>query len=1302
MSSHLKFDAATLGGTGALTLALSLPAQSQLALGAGEGLMASLAQGETGVSVSASSTARTLVVSGTAAQLSALLAGTTSQIRYTGPGATATGTPIALQLQLVDSIGHASSTAVSLEAPTVSTATLSGATLTLPVSRVATPGARVPLMLGSEAFRAAGLAPISVEIEAPQAAVTVIGAVAGVVTLASGTVTVSVGDTFTREVDGTSVSIASTRLTGSAAALNELFSRADGVMVESAAGGSIAIRVVGDISSRGQVAVTASPAPDKVMSGPSLRVPAGYTLPSGGTILLPTQAVAGEGVLKLVVSTSAGALKWAASSALRAATTGEATLTAGTGATLTLVGSAQALNAFLTTRGALRFEGDADAVLSFALSTQPTDDKPALIARAESAITVLAVDLERTPTLGLRLPQGLALAATGSTSFVIEHDLVVADRAGAVTLTLTLPSAVTGGEAATLALLASPDGVTITRQPNGQIALSGTAAALNAYLKTANALSYTGPAGMLGFAVAQGDLRAEGSTLLKRATPGNTQLRNAPRLALPFNLVPAATSGALVLYATAIQPARWSNLAGTMAVEFSLTAGALKLGALPAGITAADGEGVALVAYGSASVLRLSGPAGALTAWLASVPAVGAAAPLTYVSDPDAGDLGLPAGALAQLSVIATQNDLEARATTLIGTVEDGLPDDLVEDAVVVVGDAVIDDAFVARALAARINPADPVVIAATGSITLSEAILALDNVQIVSAGDVSGVIRSAGPILNLSIRAAGSISLTSTGSQPITVGKLVAGRAASATPAPSPMLRAFSLMMATAEPVSDGQPGRIELRSSGPITLTDSIETFGGTLIIEAGGGTLTVGAPIEGGTVSLAARDGIVATEDGQVTATVLDLYTSAAAAAAGDVGSPDAPLVIDLVGAGAVLSGEVAGSLHLSEANGDLVVGRLSAVGSAVLATVQGSILGTDIGAAANLRAASVRFEANSGGIGRLVQIVEELPAEATAVVNVAEVEVTADEPVTDGGDATTTEDPAPTTVIRTIADAIRVRTAVLSVIADGAIVGDEDVPLGILIDLQQPGLATLEALTFTAEDSTEGLSVSVAARGDLRIAGEVSSAGAPVALSARGTVSQTVEGVIDTAGGDLTITATRGSIIQMTGRAGALASVSQTSSVILTGGGTVLLDAGDSVLISQIDASGETAAGSISLIARTGSIIDNGQRQGAKDLDLEPDLIGASLWLDAAESIGETVFAGGVLPKASASLLDLLVGGPRDQRQIDGLEVAVDRLAGRSGGSIYLLEEDSIELGRADAPERDGVTALDAIMVDIRSR
>ncbi|MBM3408661.1 MAG: hypothetical protein FJY25_15305, partial [Betaproteobacteria bacterium] len=327
VSSHLKFDAATLGGAGALTLTLSLPAQSQLALGAGEGLMASLAQGETGVSVSASSTARTLVVSGTAAQLSALLAGTTGQIRYTGPGATATGTPIALQLQLVDSIGHASSTAVSLEAPTVSTATLSGATLTLPVSRVATPGARVPLMLGSEAFRAAGAAPISVEIEAPQAAVTVIGAVAGVVTLASGTVTVSAGDTFTREVDGTPVSVASTRLTGSAAALNELFSRVDGVMVESAAGGSIAIRVVGDISSRGQVAVTASQAPDQVVAGPSLRVPAGYTLPSGGTILLPTQAVAGEGVLTLVVSTSAGALTWAASSALRPATTGEATLT---------------------------------------------------------------------------------------------------------------------------------------------------------------------------------------------------------------------------------------------------------------------------------------------------------------------------------------------------------------------------------------------------------------------------------------------------------------------------------------------------------------------------------------------------------------------------------------------------------------------------------------------------------------------------------------------------------------------------------------------------------------------------------------------------------------------------------------------------------------------------------------------------------------------------------------------------------------------------------------------------------------
>ncbi|NBS48284.1 MAG: hypothetical protein EBS99_14915 [Betaproteobacteria bacterium] len=184
-----------LSGTGTLTLSVALPAAAALALADGQGLSASIASNGA-VVVDAASTPRTLVLRGTAPQLAALLSGSSGELRYVGPGALADNAPIALQITLADSLGHASRTAVSIAAPAATTATLTGATLTLPVSRVVTAGARVPLMLGEQALQAANNPTISVEIEAPPPSVSVTGLASGSVTLAAGTVAVTAGTTY--------------------------------------------------------------------------------------------------------------------------------------------------------------------------------------------------------------------------------------------------------------------------------------------------------------------------------------------------------------------------------------------------------------------------------------------------------------------------------------------------------------------------------------------------------------------------------------------------------------------------------------------------------------------------------------------------------------------------------------------------------------------------------------------------------------------------------------------------------------------------------------------------------------------------------------------------------------------------------------------------------------------------------------------------------------------------------------------------------------------------------------------------
>ena len=151
------------------------------------------------------------------------------------------------------------------------------------------------------------------------------------------------------------------------------------------------------------------------------------------------------------------------------------------------------------------------------------------------------------------------------------------------------------------------------------------------------------------------------------------------------------------------------------------------------------------------------------------------------------------------------------------------------------------------------------------------------------------------------------------------------------------------------------------------------------------------------------------------------------------------------------------------------------------------------------AADLRAAEVRLSAAGGGIGRVLETIETVEA-LVETFDVGE---------------STGEEPILMPVSRTVTDAFRVRTAKLSAAANGGAVGGDALPLGILIDVQKSGTVTLDELTLTrADKSLKDASVSLSARGDLLIAGQVSTGGAPLALSARGQVTQATSGAIDT--------------------------------------------------------------------------------------------------------------------------------------------------------------------------------------------
>ena len=144
-----------------LTLSLSLPQDAaELPLGEGQGLSATAGAG---VAVDTSlSSARALVLRGSAADLEAFLASATG-VRYSGPlGAPGAAVPLTLE---IDGAAGRAGLRLELAAPVQPGIVNAGGTMRLPEALVATPGAWLPLALPAHSITGTGV--LSLTVAAP-------------------------------------------------------------------------------------------------------------------------------------------------------------------------------------------------------------------------------------------------------------------------------------------------------------------------------------------------------------------------------------------------------------------------------------------------------------------------------------------------------------------------------------------------------------------------------------------------------------------------------------------------------------------------------------------------------------------------------------------------------------------------------------------------------------------------------------------------------------------------------------------------------------------------------------------------------------------------------------------------------------------------------------------------------------------------------------------------------------------------------------------------------------------------------
>ncbi|MEY4212044.1 MAG: hypothetical protein RL458_269, partial [Pseudomonadota bacterium] len=562
--STLAFDGAALSAgalsSAQLTLSLSLPAQAQLPLAAGEGLSFITAQGAV---IDGKSGLRTLVLQGTASQLQGWLAASADRIAYTGPATDSTGAALALQVSVASASGKAEQ-AVTLAAPAQPSGSTTGARLTLPAGLIATVGARVPLVLGALLQSAAGTDAVVLDIEAPASRLSL--------ALTEG-VTASSGASF--QLSGADTSYTATRLSGSVAALNNFFSQPGAAWYDSSFAATLKMRVVGSVASAGAIAITTKPAAEAPVAGPTLAIPASFAVPTlGGDIRFAPNAIGGSGSLTVTVSASTGTLSVFNDDAVEVGGTPnlDGVLIGGTALARTFTGTATALNAYLSAAGKLRYSGAATA-LAISVASDSTQGQ-VVTAAGESTLTGLSSQL-LAPALALNAPAQLAVAqGTNTTALIFAQGAVSASASSdALTLTLTAPAGGTLHWAADSALKASSTAsTTLAASTAGanSLTLFGTAAQINAYLTSpAGSIRYSGASGTLAIEAVQGTgaLRAT-SQIAMAAVP----MQVSPGLTLPQSLNVVAGESTPLL--ASVDPVAFAG-SGNLSVTVSVASGSL-------------------------------------------------------------------------------------------------------------------------------------------------------------------------------------------------------------------------------------------------------------------------------------------------------------------------------------------------------------------------------------------------------------------------------------------------------------------------------------------------------------------------------------------------------------------------------------------------------------------------------------------------------------------------------------------------------------------------------------------------------
>jgi hypothetical protein len=503
-ASPLLFGAVVLSAADPaeqLSLAFSVPAGS-LSVDAG-----------TGVTVDTAASSAT--VKGTAAALSAYLA-SAGGLRYTGSSTT-------LTLTLSSATG--STTAQVALAGVVQPATLSSAAqITLPANLLVTPGASANLVLASLGLASDSSAAVvtfsaAANTSLSWAAATGIGASSGATSLSGGS--------------GTNLT-----LYGTSSALQAYLSAAGNLKLGASVAGTLSVSVLaGGITRRGVVAVTPQLAEGVTAAGPSLILPASYTVPTqGGEIRLPGNALGYSfvGSELLEVTLDAGS----ASLTLANAATWLPSGAASSGSVVKLRADASqfaGLQAWLAT-GQLGYSGSgATLKLSAALWSGAAQTGQTI-----SGQTTVATVSASAQVLSASVPQTLLVKSGLATPLVFGAGTVT----GTGTLTLVLSTASGALQADTMAGGLSDLDLADARS----VRLSGTAQQINDYLSSAH-LAWTGSqADSLGLKLsdASGSAAATAAQLVL-ATEGAAGYTPV-QLSLPdqIKLTPGATAALLL------------------------------------------------------------------------------------------------------------------------------------------------------------------------------------------------------------------------------------------------------------------------------------------------------------------------------------------------------------------------------------------------------------------------------------------------------------------------------------------------------------------------------------------------------------------------------------------------------------------------------------------------------------------------------------------------------------------------------------------------------------------------------------